>query len=392
MAVPKLFGEESKLPNVDIVGSMVNDVLQPDSENSSVGLPPREPDRASVAADVDVLEPTEAIYGMEENSERQDEVKQSDAQELRGGEQQKDGEVSQGVDEQIRQIAKEEYGLSDSEIDQIGDSVQLMSFLGMMDRRIAQMGQQAYQGPLNPQQPEQPFTPPSFPYATQQPLAAQAPVEQPTVTPAPQPQPIPAKLAKLELKLDKDMVEEPVVEAIQKLNDHYYQALQNQQQVIETLVNATLAAHQWIDTWNNQYQQQAEREAMEQADQWFESLGPDWVEEFGSGPTESLPQGSRQRLNRERVLKQAESLAMGLSASGRNPGSARNLIQRAFGSLYFDKMREKARGDMQKKMAERRDQGIARASWSTKKTSSGYDEAIRVAREFAMRHGLPVVM
>ncbi|RLI86101.1 MAG: hypothetical protein DRP01_04945 [Archaeoglobales archaeon] len=82
-------------------------------------------------------------------------------------------------------------------------------------------------------------------------------------------------------------------------------------------------------------------------------LDPEQRKMFGEGPTESLPQESKELGNRFEVLQQMQNIAAGLRRMGRYVPDAEDLFRRAYAATFPDAVFAHAAREIEEKLEKR---------------------------------------
>lgn len=116
---------------------------------------------------------------------------------------------------------------------------------------------------------------------------------------------------KFELQFSEDVADE-VAQPVRALYDHLSGEFSNAQQQLSQMANVLMGpVQQAVQSLQEQYAQVR----LERFDNFVNSLGPEWKDVFGEGPTDALPADSKELRERVRLFQAGEDLARGRSTS-----------------------------------------------------------------------------
>lgn len=224
--------------------------------------------------------------------------------------------VVPAIPDDIRSRVKEAFGLSDEEISRYGSVDELDLALGR-----ARLLAERYANPRAPANEPKPTE------------AAPAPQTQQTQAT----ETAPSRLFQpFDPKLSED-VEPSITAAVQGMNEHY--AGQNNMigGAVAELGRQLHEATQAIQVLMQERQTSVQRDI----DSWYGSLGEEWKDVFGSGPTSALKPDSPEFKNRSRLLDSARAIAAARLSRNEMPERSA-LLHSALGAEFRDRVAEKA--------------------------------------------------
>jgi hypothetical protein len=154
-------------------------------------------------------------------------------------------------------------------------------------------------------------------------------------------QPPSASARKLELKLDPEDWEQPTIDVLTRIRDHYDQRLAEMEQIVGVMMGGLREREQQM--------QQAEFDA------YVQGLGPEWEAILGKGPTSSLDMGSPQFQARNLIYMQGNSI-------GQAVGSRRGGWDMARSSVFAQSGAVAARTELAGKVKKFGQQAVSRPS------------------------------
>jgi hypothetical protein len=154
--------------------------------------------------------------------------------------------------------------------------------------------------------------------------------------------------AKIEIDPDLSVSDPDMVKAVQSLNDFYGERL-------EATVGILQQTHEMLG-------QLMSRVTMSEFDGFVASLGDEYSELLGAGPTSAMAQDSAAYRNRQAVIEDAEAAARGYAGlkGGKRPSDA-ELWQRSVRAVLGDKVKASAQKRQSKQVDNRRRQFISRS-------------------------------
>lgn len=175
--------------------------------------------------------------------------------------------------------------------------------------------------------------------STASPQAAQPPAQ--TAPPAKVPD-------KYELKLSEYLADD-VREPLEKMNEHYAQQMAQQRAVQEQIVGALLTQ---VAPMLQVVQQHQTDLQLERLDNFIGSLGDEWQDVFGQGPTTELAPNCEEVTARLKLVDAVAAIHSGRASTGANPGSMSKLLRSAFNQVFGETQAKKMVGVEKKKIAD----------------------------------------
>jgi len=257
------------------------------------------------------------------------------------------------------------YDLNEDDAREFGSAKALRTHMTQLDRQAAAWArrQMAEQGNGQQQQQQQ----------------AQQPKDERPSTPPPQTQ-TNIGFKGIKLNLDPETMSEETIAALSSVEQQVNELFQPLVSKLEQFEQAQ-AAHQ--DRAVKESQARFESEM----DSFYDSLGEDYQELFGSGPLRALNPNDPVVAKRIAHTEEMRVLAYADHRAGRKPDSTPNLAKRALAALHSDHLRTVERRRIQSEQSNRRRSAVSRPSGKTNKALTPMETAARNAQQRAREKG-----
>lgn len=165
------------------------------------------------------------------------------------------------------------------------------------------------------------------------------------------------------ISLDSEVVEPVVQQAFDQVVERYESAISDLTEAVDMLLGHV--------------ESEGRSRESERFDGFVDSLGKDYQDLFGNGPTDVLRDGSVQRRNRDSVLDEMRALREGYGKIGRKAPSEKELFQRALRGVFGDKISSMARREIAGKLDRRSKSHINRPTSRSDRDLTPRQRAIR---------------
>ena len=249
------------------------------------------------------------------------------------------------ISPELSQRAKE-YGFTDDEVKAFARHDLLEKALTLSDRKMAELGRHDESAEQEDKGKEQ-----------------KVPAKEPA--------------AEQEFKLDPDSVDPEVVEAFNKMNDHYKGKLEAQTAALEAI--------------RAEITQERSHQFTLSIDNIIDNIQEQWGDVLGKGSYEDMDKNSKQYKNRVAVISEMEALVAGYQKNGRPVLSTEKMFMRALNSLFMDKVQAKVREKIASDSEKRSKQRIARPSNRNARGGlpKGRERAKQAIADWAEKSGHP---
>lgn len=201
-------------------------------------------------------------------------------------------------------------------------------------------------------------------------------------------QQLPLDFEKFKLDLDPEEHDENTIKAISGLNDHYDSQLRKRDELIQKVVGAMGELHQQFNQVTGQTQAEAARSFEQDIDSFIESLGEEYQDVFGKGPSRHFAQDSPHLQKRVELAMEMLGLEDAYAVRGRPKLARSQMLHRALSAMLPDKIKQSARKEVANGVAKRRSQMISRPTGKNKKPKTGREAAIAFVNQMTRDRGI----